>query len=173
MKKLLVLALVLGVVGFANAGLQLNVNGIAGNAGVAGDDIDILMDYTGVDFYTAIVANAPFALVGTVVNMPDMAGEVFSSTWQDDDENPATPLVQIVNGIAPGFDGPVWTLASSTGAAKPMSIFFSIADAQAGIYQVLAIDGEMNATVAGQVVITPEPMTMLLLGLGGLFLCKK
>jgi len=173
MKKLLVLALVLGIAGFASAGLALKYNGAdvdPMNPMVIPDGglIDIQMDYTGVDYYVAIVSNTVFALVGNASVMPDLSGEVLPSIF---DSGSA-----LVAGVDAGFDGPIWTIASSTGAVKPMASFFTIAGAQKGIYQVLLVkdDGQgMYSTKMGEVIVTPEPMTMLLLGLGGLFLRRK
>ncbi len=164
MKKMLVLALVLAVAGLANAGLAFKVDGadVANGFSGTGSTVSILLDYTGVDYYTAIVSNAAVVITPDLGVMPDLAGEVVST------------VVGNIGNVAEGFDGPVWTIASSTGAAKPLAVFFTVAAGQKPVtIQVLDIDDEFNGSVAGMVTLVPEPMTMALLALGGLFIRRK
>jgi len=184
MKKLLVLALVLSVVGIANAGLAI-VEPVAGIG-----QVQIVEDMQG-DQYMAIVSNIALSNFKTVAG-GTASGEFFK----------ASDL-----GFAPaGMDGYIWNIATFPGESYPrngvqLQADWNLADALVG--QAIRIEGDYKNTynvysasfqmffcseeeVTGNIqnavydkevlvdsVLIPEPMTMILLGLGGLFLRRK
>ncbi|OHB57097.1 MAG: hypothetical protein A2Y07_10050 [Planctomycetes bacterium GWF2_50_10] len=166
MKKLALIVALLAVVPMANAALEFKVDGttVANGYNGTGSTLEILMEYTGVDYYMAIVSDKAITLTADKSVMPDQSGVAADS------------VIGALGNVAAGFDGPVWTITSSTGAVMPLKTFFTVTAGQLPVtIQVLNVDGNFDASVAGQVTLAsvPEPVTMALLGLGGLFLRKK
>jgi hypothetical protein len=176
MKKLLVLALVLSMATLASA--SLSIVGIPAGPITVGDT-----------FTMSIVSSAPIAFgdgtdwagwgLVTETALAGIAGGVSTV--------PTEPGFVIYDGVlaGAGFTPPVGTegvsgALSVTGAAVPAgtifdSITFTAQNAgTAHLTLVGTMDYDVLTTLAtGSIVITPEPVTMALLGLGGLFLRRR
>ena len=171
MKKLLILVLVLGLSTVASAALQLSVNGVTG-AGVqdasAGDVIGVVSDDTsGYDYYLTVALG-----VGTYGDF----GSV--SIWQPHaDGGHAGGDAAVTDYTAyytAYFDRTVMI------SAKDVSSPFDIAAGTQFSMPILAgattgfqIDLMDDALTILDSVYVPEPMTIALLGLGGLFLRRR
>jgi hypothetical protein len=179
MKKFLLLALVLGMVGLANAGLQFSVNGQ-----VAPDEIDlvksdtIILDITasggqlGSGFFLDMmgpgligVANAVQYVHYTTVApiVPKPADEFVIDLGNGAGADQTIMLDLLIPGSTPN------TLP--TGTIVDLMTFHCEGPGTV----TLTLWDTNDATVLDILTIhqTPEPMTMLLLGLGGLFLRKR
>ena len=163
MKKLLVLALVLGVASLANAGLAFTVGGVeyASGSTVAIDGqttIGLVNDteFDGVPdvAYIEVAPGAEVVGSGTV-------GTVLPGTWSIVDYGLSYGLYywQISNTVAGVGDSLVGTMFT-VDVAGPTTL---------NVYQ------SDWATIIGSIELAsiPEPMTMGLLGLGGLFLARR
>jgi hypothetical protein len=168
MKKLLVLALVLAVAGFANAGLTLTkaVDGKslaitgAGNDGVflglflvtVGGTVDVAMIYPGTGAENGLVTDADaLAFLNGAMNGKGILSGAISQYR----------VVNFSDATDP-FTYPNGSLATVTANSVVKVFAFDLDGVDLGTGQ-----GD------GAYTLVPEPMTMLLLGLGGLFLRKK
>ncbi len=164
MKKLLVLSLVLGMAALASAGLSLNS---AGNVATISSDNDVA--------WAALVTwTASLGAEGALTP-----------------ENAALSLSKNDNlGVMPGSDlgfaelGDVQVMDVSVGGGVgetivpgahyvitlPAGMMLGDTDMGLGRIDVLAYD---LSGIIGSAFVTPEPMTMALLGLGGLFLRRR
>jgi hypothetical protein len=162
MKKLLVLALVLSVASLANAGLSLQG---------AGNVVNVVSDDA-----APYVANLVYVL--PVDGTGDLTGQIVNM--------PGSLSVVTDFGIVTGADigwalGDIhviqFLVGSSTVGALTSGVHFT-GTANTDLLQdgpVVAayLLSEDFSTVLGTLFTTPEPMTMVLLGLGGLFLRRK
>jgi hypothetical protein len=173
MKKLLVLALVLAVAGLANAGLDLKtINGL--DYSVAGNTITIssTLGVTGFAFALQTDNDSPLSGVvipsgfGTVHDAGYMVGNVYDG-------------ISTSVGTSALVTGEILKINFAQGAKKIYFVyspdaFFDISSISAGGASIaLSTDTEGVQGSLYEMTIVPEPMTMLLLGLGGLFLRKK
>ncbi len=181
MKKLLVLALVLSLTTLANAALTLTIDGpdtlalgevgtytigYTGSASGAlgGYDLDIISDQ----------GAQPFGIDGGVILTPTTARDtgadiVGINTLSGNYEVSAESFTMAapVAMAAPLFS--VNFTAGMTPGTANISLILNAA------FDTLANDlfGETDASVVKMVTITPEPMTLGLLALGGLFIRRK
>jgi len=163
MKKLMVLALVLGFVGLASAGFDLSKTSMssadiigAGNteAGgvyvfVVGNAVSFNALYAGSLLTAADVSSDPDMMAAAAAYVPgETITQVLQFNFADTTPPPGTKLP---NGI----------LANLTLAAGKATLY--------------AIDGGTGEYLpaSGQITLIPEPMTMGLLALGGLFIRRK
>jgi hypothetical protein len=164
MKKLLVLALVLGVAGLASAGLAFKVNGTdvadGGSINATGAiSLEIVND-------ELISGSWDIGWIGVTAGA--------TSGWLD-----GTVGSNMVGTWTLAVDGPdggamYWYTEQTVAAVGSTAIgsMYTIGFNANGAVLVEVYNADFD-TVQASMTITPEPMTMLLLGLGGLFLRKK
>ena len=172
MKKLLILVLVLGLSTVASAALQLSVNGVTG-AGIqgakAGDVIGVVSDTddSGYDYFlTVALGVGTYGDFGTV------------SKWQPHADGGHAggdaAVTDYTTYYAAYFDRTVMISAKDT--SSPFDIAagtqFSMS-ILAGATTGFQIDLMNDALTILDSVYVPEPMTIALLGLGGLFLRRR
>lgn len=159
MKKLLVLMLVLGMASLASAGLVLTNNGVD-----AGDEIGIdVLGELGVDDDRASIDGFEFELSITDGTL-DTSGLTFPESWM----------------FAPYRKGETASSVDVTGGdffpkTGPLTLMNGIlANAKVGSIITITSTASANAgEVYDSAIVTPEPMSLALLGLGGLFLRRR
>jgi hypothetical protein len=175
MKKLLVLALVLSVVGLANAGLSIDY--VDGKVVVSNDESMLGGISVG-------VASDSIDITGAVLTLREGIPPVAPAAVPAITVYTATELADFgIVGVNGGTVQLVWGDAETDPTkANPAGMWFSFdlagyakGDASNYLVKLDLTDLDVNALGGeGQsLFLTPEPMTMLLLGLGGLFLRKK
>lgn len=185
MRKLIALLLVLGISSVASAGLQISVNGDPeppDTAIVLGpSDTAILNIHTDdtipsdTFIYWALVANAEEATISGGIAPPPLDDfNLYSNTIYDDARGLAYPIPDGTNGVA-------GTIAaySPTVLQGGLTIFDEIEFhcemmGETDVLLVITPDF-VSFDIVDQVRIhqTPEPMTLGLLGLGGLGLLRR
>ena len=176
MKKLVILMLVVGMASLASAALTF--------ADVGGTDlgasIDVLEGGTASIFVNDLAGGAAWTRMLAVGNpLPNGdtgvtalagAGALSTAAYAFDGSSPAP------------FDAHIYTIGAADGAAanilagNQIQVDFSVAGMVAGDTALIQIYNEALDTVLNTLavnVVVPEPMTMALLGLGGLFLRRK
>jgi len=172
MKKILVLMLVLGLATAANATMSLTIQDVPSSMEVDDSAVIAINDSVGYvsgdDLYFVLVADTGLATIS--------GGSVMADT-QD------TSILGTATGI--GYDGTlgdgIGGYVGSTGgtAFGPGDYIYDIdlaADAQGTVtvYLLTTVDfAEWTTADSAEVTITPEPITLALLGLGGLFIRRK
>jgi hypothetical protein len=162
MKKLLTLILVLGLVPMATAGLSLNVDPAAKSIAVVFDPADGAM--IGYDLRVEIVPGVLLgdAVLGAKGNW--MTKPAIVSTTESD--------IRITAGAFPafGFNGLAEMDTILAISYMPTSIPYTV-----NLYNASAVQiGDVSLPKGLiQSVVIPEPMSLALLGLGGLFLRRR
>jgi hypothetical protein len=166
MKKLLVLMLVLGMTSVASAALgDITLNAKGDLSGVTVDGTMAALD-TEV-FYILVVSEgtvSPLDGMGLGAAAPSMAGYgADSDGW-----------IGTIPFTA-GYTGGAWVMASAPGEVFKTGEYLNLGVAYVGQAWVEAwyFDEGSGATGFINSVLLPEPMTLALLGLGGLFMLRR
>ena len=184
MKKLLILALVLSVASIANATIGL----VASNSSpVAGENITMTIETTASELvgtiqvgiirddvsgglaatgsFNALFTTTDVGYNGVTLGLGDDAGDIGYISGIVNLPNYATGTLY------------TYTYTVSASATNGTVITFSLPDASGDPYYFPSEAGLSTAEVVGisgtSVTVIPEPMTIALLGLGGLFLRRK
>ena len=157
MKKLVVLAMICAMASLASAGLVYTLNGVA----IEGDTIDIA------DLGTLGV-NTDIAASGYTIELSITGAGTFDYsgiTWAS---------LMMGNGPVAGTDTPVSARLTGSNFMPygPGEWFSGLAIVGAQIGDVITFDDQMGLDDASFTIV-PEPMTMALLGLGGLFIRRR
>lgn len=165
MKKLLVLMLVLGMASWASAAYVLDWDG-ASTLSVSWTGSDWLAG-TGLDVYFAVVTDT--SAVGIITGGSPTAGAPADSAWFGDDAE----AMGLSNGHGDGMWGSITQIAAPATIAP--GVYFDGIDIEilgAGTVYLVTTPDFVTLTDADTVEV-PEPMTIALLGLGGLFLRRR
>jgi hypothetical protein len=195
MKKLLVLALVLSVASMANASLVISVGSDLSSPATEsitstgtlslGVWTNALLGYQDLtNAYYALVCDTTMGTIDIATGTDraigaDAAVQLLSlpSQWG------TSAATNAFFGLPTNFDGTegaatpvnnVAGVAANTQLESAISYTASAVGAQT-IELWISTDGQTNATMVGSIAVTqtPEPMTMALLGLGGLFIRRR
>jgi hypothetical protein len=166
MKKLMVLLIVMGIASVASAGLTLDVlvNDVAADSVMPGDTVTLIVNgdkaFAGFSALSLTVDNG--ALVG--YSYPDGA---FMNTMAD-------TVVGDGFNIAGGISGFAWTLpADGSFLTTVFTVPTDIMASAIAIDFAGSIANDPSAGLSTALTVVPEPMTMALLGFGGLFLRRR
>ena len=172
MKKLLVLVLVFAMVSTANATLSLKIvdnyalNPIPANLGKFG--IESTTAYVAMeDLYFVVISAVPIYPTGGNKLPAAPAGTFIETSVTAKDAG--------VVGFPIGWDGILGYVGDPMGAPVPAGLYLDGITSNVGntvkLYAV-TIDWELGS-LKDTVTLVPEPMTLALLGLGGLFLRRR
>jgi hypothetical protein len=186
MKKLLVLALVLGVVSMATAGLKISVDGnkaydgslvvTPGSTVSLGIFTDAALVPTGdyvLPFYALVVHGSQGTIVADPVANKVLVG--YDAVFIDNGAvaNGGMPVPEGMEGAFGGIT--IWS--TDAALALNQSIFdgIQLTVLNTAVVQLWTIDDSwgLGGMLDQAVITTPEPMTMVLLGLGGLLIRRK
>jgi hypothetical protein len=170
MKKLLVLVLVLSMATLANAALVLTIDGPA----------TLLTGETGT--YTIGYSGADLGLVSSDVDVIATLGSIGGGAGITTNRDVALDVFGI-NGATGNYECAIINDVLATDLGSPLMSFQFTAGMVTGPAVIQLLDnGQMDTTwtiIEGavlptmNVMITPEPMTLGLLALGGLFIRRK
>jgi len=170
MKKLLVLALVLGVAGLAGAG-SMTANQLTANTGsVSGSGYIIdggVPQFTG--FYGVVVGTLPTYVV-------NYAGSQVTIADIDNSEGALDALAEALS-INVGDIAKAWAFDFADTTPPPSTILpngLLTTFTGAGVATLYLLDAVDASALSGSpLTFVPEPITLALLGLGGLFIRRK
>jgi hypothetical protein len=159
MKKLLVLMLVLGMASWASAAYTLSVDPNTGYF-----DITVTAEGTEPDSYWALGIDSSGTLSNITIG-PDAPS--LSDNWGSIADN-------YMSGYFPGLQGDVGPFAAAQGETKSAGVYLTAhaTIASTPIVYLYTFDDYLVTTFEDSIEV-PEPMTIALLGLGGLFLRRR
>jgi len=161
MKKLTILAMITAFVPIANATVSLSiVQPTIGNLNIE------VTGTTDQDFYIVLSSNGTLSNYALGTEAPDLSGY----------SGPTTDLTGTGFDPPAGFTGEYWVMATSDNINYPLTGQFLTATGAAFGDQVniRAFDETVGYLGDfGTITLVPEPMTIALLGLGGLFLRRR
>ena len=174
MKKLLILMLVLGMVSAANATISLSINGSTTASDGTEDIVNgssvvlcVISSDTSTYLMEVSVATADGSLTSPSINLDDSpyTGNAGDSSTVVDYSTTAMDIFEVGNGAL-------------TGDPVTAGVHFYSTLTEAGsINDTFTVDigpyGWTTATDSITFTIVPEPITIALLGLGGLFLRRR
>jgi hypothetical protein len=179
MKKLLVLALVLGLTSAANATLSIEVDGEAPGTSItvaqgATVTVSILSDSTA-NYVSYIILDNTSAVVGGLGSPHTYKGTDAAGDGGNAGESGKTsPLSSPSWGV--GYLAQALSIAGQVVAGTHHTFVYtapmSDGTATLGLFDA-GVGSSWGDEVANLQIIVPEPMTIALLGLGGLFLRRR
>jgi hypothetical protein len=173
MKKLLVLALVLGVVGLASAG-TMTANQLTTTTGsVSGSGYTIDGGSGGGPEFAGIYVGIVGAIPTYVVNYPGDKVDIYDVT-----SSIADAFAGIVGDGLTGSDfSKIWDIGFADTTAPPNTDLPNgtlITYTATGAAKVYVLDSSTAGEITGsELTFVPEPVTLALLGLGGLFIRRR
>ncbi|MCK4959816.1 MAG: PEP-CTERM sorting domain-containing protein [Planctomycetes bacterium] len=173
MKKLVLLTLVLGMASLANAGLELSpVTATANPSDMVGlsvvVDADGLADAADYRYLAIVVQGAEGTISGGSAAAGNLTADQLGNTIS------YFPLVAGEAGIDwyVGDSGGV-SFAAGTTMIDSIDFHMLAEDPTPAVISLYASAGFASYEIVDTLTITPEPVTMALLGLGGLFLRRR
>jgi hypothetical protein len=160
MRKLLISLMVLGLVSTANAALSINIGDTSVTEVLPGDIISVVSDDTS-SWLGYIIAVEGGAVSLADASVLPAAGDLGAALEYAEDGWGAG--YELTVGAGPGSPQPV--------VAGPQ-FTFNVVGGNQGDMISLYVDPDYEVPVA-EVVVVPEPATLMLLGLGGLFLRRR
>lgn len=170
MKRILSLVVVLALASVvcANGNLNLQLSGLTGPGGTANVGDVIVIRVADTYNQTLLAVANPFTISVD-------AGTLNSFAWL------VAPTTGGNNSVAAAGDGSTLTILGAGYIAKKtmetdgafMTVRFTVPNVSAVHLSFTGNYGTVNSSALNRTIVVPEPMTMVLLGLGGLFLRRK
>jgi hypothetical protein len=169
MKKLLVLMLVLGMASWANATLAIINNG----DGTVDIECDVTLTTSDYIYATLVIDVTEGTVSGGAIESSLVSGN--GDTWQlgigDDAEGYYYPVPSGMNGVY--MNELIYTGTFASGTTLFEGIDVTLSDSSGTIYVYIIPEDFSNYGTMDDSLLIPEPMTIALLGLGGLFLRRR